>query len=178
MEIFWDDVEALSEDIFAGKPILFSAPDLAYDAFNRFIKKPFGERVTLFTKAVNKIELAPNAIPTGPTGQTGMNPGSPSYISQVDLENLFSRKNGQPGCLSGITFAVHGKLRNYANRYAIESKILGLGGSISKSVDFSTKILVASSLNNCTKIRDAIKFGVPIITENQFIHHFCGGRAY
>ncbi len=158
-----------------GKSIISGSLGYDFRVWTLTLKKNFGDYIS-FLALQNEIELIPN-LP-GPTGQTGTNPGTPSYVSQVDLASLFTKKNGQPGCLFGITFAVHGKFLWYANRQAIESKIVSLGGSISKKVDRSTSVLVASSLNDCSKIRDAVKFGVPIITENQFVNHFCGGRIH
>ncbi len=146
LEVLWDDIEALSEDVFAGNPIVAYAPGLAYDAFNRFIQKPFGERITLFTEAVNKPAASVNS----------------GFTIGVKKQ------------LAGKTFVITGKLgRHWAQRADLEYLIQQNGGFVKERIGRDTDYLITNTPNSGTKKnKDADMHCVPKITEDEFYRMF------
>lgn len=75
--------------------------------------------------------------------------------------------------LSGKIFCITGSLEKYPNRSALAAEIEKHGGKVSGSVSKSTDFLICNDLSSkSSKVLNAIKFGVPIISEtdlNNFI---------
>ena len=71
---------------------------------------------------------------------------------------------------AGKTFVITGDLSRFANRRAAQDLIEKLGGKASGSVSSKTSFLINNDINSSSKKNKmAHDYGVPIITEDQFI---------
>lgn len=70
--------------------------------------------------------------------------------------------------LSGSSFAITGLLNNYS-RSELEEMIMSNGGSVVSSVTRNTTYLITNEESNSSKYRNAVKYGVKIISESEFI---------
>lgn len=83
-------------------------------------------------------------------------------ISQQAVDNPFS----------GKTLCVTGKL-NHFTRDSINEKIASLGAKAASSVSKKTDWLITNEASGSSKYKKAVEFGVPIITEAEFLE-MCG----
>ena len=83
-------------------------------------------------------------------------------ISQQAVDNPFS----------GKTLCVTGKL-NHFTRDSINEKITSLGAKAASSVSKKTDWLITNEASGSSKYKKAVEFGVPIITEAEFLE-MCG----
>ncbi|MDP2930570.1 MAG: NAD-dependent DNA ligase LigA [bacterium] len=83
----------------------------------------------------------------------------------VLIENYQLKKKNKK--ISGLTFVITGTLESLT-REGAKSKIREQGGQISESISRSTSFLIAGSLPG-SKLAEAKKLGVKIITEKEFL---------
>lgn len=69
---------------------------------------------------------------------------------------------------AGKTVVVTGKL-NHFNRDSINEKIASLGAKTSGSVSKKTDYLITNEASGSSKYKKAVEFGVPVITEDEFL---------
>lgn len=75
--------------------------------------------------------------------------------------------------LAGLSFVVTGSLNQYVNRDALKEEIEALGGKVTGSVTGKTTCLINNdSTSNSTKNKKARELGVPVLTEDEFIHQY------
>ena len=75
--------------------------------------------------------------------------------------------------LDGMTFVITGSLNCFANRDALKEKIESCGGKVSTSVSSKTTALINNDVESkSSKNQKAIKLGIPIITEENFIERY------
>lgn len=71
-----------------------------------------------------------------------------------------------------ITVCITGKLINYKSRDLLKSEIEARGGKVTSSVTAKTDYLIANKEEDTNKYNTALKLGIPIITESDFIAKF------
>lgn len=75
--------------------------------------------------------------------------------------------------LDGMTFVITGSLNCFVNRDALKEKIESCGGKVSTSVSSKTTALINNDVESkSSKNQKAIKLGIPIITEENFIERY------
>jgi DNA ligase (NAD+) len=70
---------------------------------------------------------------------------------------------------NGKTLCVTGKL-NHFTRDSINEKIASLGAKASGSVSTKTNYLITNEASGSSKYKKAQELGIPIITEDEFLH--------
>ena len=71
--------------------------------------------------------------------------------------------------LSGRTFVMTGRVKNFGNREELAQLIREAGGSIANRITADTTALITNTPDSGTKKnRDADAFGVPKVTEDDF----------
>ena len=81
-----------------------------------------------------------------------------------------SVRNDNADMFKGITFAVTGKLENYASRDLLKEEIELLGGKVAGSVSAKTTYLINNDVTSTSgKNKDAKKLGIRIISEAEYI---------
>lgn len=76
---------------------------------------------------------------------------------------------------SALTFCITGKLNHkeyWKNRDELKAKIESIGGKVTSSVSSKTSYLIANAKEDTSKYKNAEKYGVSIITEDEFISMF------
>lgn len=71
-----------------------------------------------------------------------------------------------------ITVCITGKLINYKSRDLLKGEIEARGGKVTSSVTAKTDYLIANKEEDTNKYNTALKLGIPIITEVDFINQF------
>ena len=71
--------------------------------------------------------------------------------------------------LSNKNFVITGSLNHYKNRDELVGVIETLGGKVSGSVSAKTSYLICNKISNSKKCKEAKKYNIPIITEEDFI---------
>ena len=71
-----------------------------------------------------------------------------------------------------VTVCITGKLINYKSRDLLKSEIEARGGKVTSSVTAKTDYLIANKEEDTNKYNTALKLGIPIITEIDFINQF------
>ena len=71
--------------------------------------------------------------------------------------------------LSNKNFVITGSLNHYKNRDELVGVIETLGGEVSGSVSAKTSYLICNKISNSKKCKEAKKYNIPIITEEDFI---------
>lgn len=71
-----------------------------------------------------------------------------------------------------VTVCITGKLINYKSRDLLKSEIEARGGKVTSSVTAKTDYLIANKEEDTNKYNTALKLGIPIITEVDFINQF------
>lgn len=71
-----------------------------------------------------------------------------------------------------VTVCITGKLINYKSRDLLKSEIEARGGKVTSSVTAKTNYLIANKEEDTNKYNTALKLGIPIITESDFIAKF------
>lgn len=75
--------------------------------------------------------------------------------------------------LTGKTIVITGKLNNFKNRTDLAKEIEKQGGKVSSAVSSKTDYLINNDINSTSsKNIAAKKFGIPILTEEEFIKNF------
>ena len=75
--------------------------------------------------------------------------------------------------LSGKVICITGSLHHFKNRDALREAIENKGGKVTTSVSKSTDYLINNDINSTSaKNTNAKKFGVPILTEDEFISNY------
>lgn len=75
--------------------------------------------------------------------------------------------------LKDLTFVITGNLENFKSRKELQSKIEQLGGKVSSSVSKKTSFLINNDkLSSSSKNKQALKFNIEIINEEDFINKF------
>ena len=79
----------------------------------------------------------------------------------------------QDSSLAGQTFVITGSLKTYKNRVALQKDIEAKGGKVGSSITSKTTYLINNDIDSMSsKNQKAKQFGVPIITEEEFIFNF------
>jgi DNA ligase (NAD+) len=71
-----------------------------------------------------------------------------------------------------VTVCITGKLINYKSRDLLKSEIEARGGKVTSSVTAKTDYLIANKEEDTNKYNTALKLGIPIITESDFVAKF------
>lgn len=80
--------------------------------------------------------------------------------------------------LSGLSFVVTGSLNNYASRSDLKEEIERLGGRVTGSVTGKTECLINNDLtSSSSKNKKAKELSVPILSEEDFIQKYLGGKS-
>ena len=88
-----------------------------------------------------------------------------NYITFIEQE--------QPQITTDLNVVITGKLTQYKNRSALQKDIEAIGGKVSSSVSSKTSYLINNDIDShSTKNIDAKRFGVSIISEQEFIEKF------
>ena len=74
--------------------------------------------------------------------------------------------------LKGMKITITGKLKQYKNRDLLKSDIEKFGGSVLQTVTKNTNILIANEKEETAKYKNAIKYNIPIMTEEEFIQQW------
>lgn len=73
--------------------------------------------------------------------------------------------------ITGKNFVVTGKVNHYSNRKALQAEIEGFGGKVSGSVSSKTDYLINNDKTSISgKNKDALKNGIPIISEEDYMN--------
>lgn len=96
---------------------------------------------------------------------------SDMYKELVSLMDFAQpEKTNGSNVLEGKVFVITGSLNIFSNRKALQAKIEELGGKAADSVSKKTTYLINNdSESSSSKNKNAKKFGVPIITEEEFL---------
>lgn len=79
--------------------------------------------------------------------------------------------------LDGKTFVITGKLTHYKNRDALKEEIEPRGGKVTSAISKSTSYLINNdSTSSSSKNISAQKYGISIITEDEFINQFINNK--
>ncbi len=94
-----------------------------------------------------------------------------SYVTEGSEGN----SSGTGGAdLSGLTFVITGDVHHFKNRRELQDTIERLGGKATSSVSKSTNYLINNDVNSSSnKNKNAKKYGIPIISEEEFLK-LCG----
>lgn len=104
-----------------------------------------------------------------------------SYFENEKNKNLFYRlidelefetetETAEGARLDGKTFVVTGSLKHFENRNQLKDLIESLGGKVTGSVTGKTSYLINNdSTSASSKNKTAVKLGIPIITEEEFL---------
>ena len=97
-----------------------------------------------------------------------------SDILQLANEFTFEKSNivldEIPKTLQGKTFVVTGSVNHYKNRDELKADIVAHGGTVVSSVSSKTSYLINNDINSTSsKNQKAKSFGIPIISEDQFL---------
>ena len=75
--------------------------------------------------------------------------------------------------MAGVTICVTGVVYIFPNRRSIKELVENLGGKLTGSVSGSTSYLVTNdTTSGSNKNKAAQQYGIPILTEEQFIDKF------
>jgi DNA ligase (NAD+) len=89
-------------------------------------------------------------------------------IDELDIETETETAEGER--LDGKTFVVTGSLKHFENRNQLKDLIESLGGKVTGSVTGKTSYLINNdSTSASSKNKTAVKLGIPIITEEEFL---------
>ncbi|MBO4838292.1 MAG: NAD-dependent DNA ligase LigA [Lachnospiraceae bacterium] len=89
------------------------------------------------------------------------------------LEMEKTEDSGTEQDLDGLTFVITGSLTHFPNRDALKTEIEKRGGKVSGSVSAKTTALINNdAASNSTKNKTAQKFGVPVLTEDEFLQKY------
>ena len=91
-------------------------------------------------------------------------------ISNQEKRMAYLAATGYNKLIKGGVFVLTGYMSK--TNYHLEDYIYDHMGSFSSVVTSSTSAVVAGSLIISTKVLDARKLGVPVLTENEFIERF------
>lgn len=92
-------------------------------------------------------------------------------IEQEEIEE-------EDGALSGMSFVVTGSLNHYASRNELKEVIEKKGGKVTGSVTSKTICLINNdSASASSKNKKAKELQVPILTEEQFMEQYLGGKS-
>lgn len=101
--------------------------------------------------------------------KTKFNPDT-EYDRLVGMMRFVEPENHHNNKLEGKTFVVTGNLEHYSNRKELQDEIEGLGGKVTGSVSKKTSYLINNDIeSSSSKNQNAKKYGVPIITEDDFL---------
>ena len=79
--------------------------------------------------------------------------------------------------LSGLSFVVTGSLNHYASRNELKEEIERLGGKVTGSVTSKTECLINNDVASASsKNKKAKELQVPILSEEEFIQKYVGGK--
>lgn len=106
-----------------------------------------------------------------------------SYFSDIENADMFERLIAELNiiqeqvstntAMNGVTICVTGDVDIFPNRRAIKDLVENLGGKLTSSVSRSTTYLVTNDTSSGSrKNKDAEKYGIPILTEKEFIDKF------
>lgn len=88
-------------------------------------------------------------------------------LQEVHLEKEEENEDTQ---VAGKTFVITGSVAHFPNRSALRDLIVSLGGKVSGSVSSKTDYLINNDKESqSTKNKTAMKLGVPIISEDDFL---------
>ena len=108
-------------------------------------------------------------------------PGNKSMLDdllkEIRLEKPGSAGGEGEGSLSGNsifegkTFVITGSVSHYQSRRQLKEEIERLGGKVAGSVSSKTSFLINNdALSGSSKNRAARELGIPVITEQQYLH--------
>ena len=96
-----------------------------------------------------------------------------SMIIELSKEMVFKAmpKINRNSPISGLTFCITGDVYQFKNRKELQVLIESLGAKASSSVSAKTNYLINNDItSNSNKNQTAKKLGIPIISENDFLH--------
>lgn len=96
-----------------------------------------------------------------------------AFVDLVNELNIEKPEEKLNSSMSGVTICVTGSVYIFNNRREIEDLIVKLGGKLTKSVSRSTSYLVTNDTGTGSrKNKAAAEYGIPILTEQEFIDKF------
>lgn len=97
-------------------------------------------------------------------------------LKEVELEE--ETVSAEEETLSGMSFVVTGSLVHYASRNELKEVIEKKGGKVTGSVTSKTVCLINNDISSASsKNKKAKELGIPIVTEDQFIENYLGGKV-
>ena len=105
-----------------------------------------------------------------------------AYFADEEHRNLFRRLldevvipqeevRADAQKLAGINFVITGSVEHFANRAEVKEEIEKRGGKVTGSVTSKTNYLINNDVNSTSsKNRKARELGIPILSEDDFIH--------
>lgn len=92
-------------------------------------------------------------------------------VSYLNVEQADQKPTGR--MCEGLTFVITGDVHHYRNRAELKTYIESQGGKVTGSVSGSTSFLINNDVNSTSdKNRKARQFGIPVISEDEFIARF------
>ncbi len=108
-----------------------------------------------------------------------------SEKNRADMELLIKELSIEPAqdadeaaqILKGLVFVVTGSLNHFENRNELKEKIESLGGKVTGSVTGKTTCLINNdNTSGSSKNKKAKELGVAVVTEDEFIEQYLGGK--
>ena len=88
------------------------------------------------------------------------------HVQDEFVEEKVDVKKG----LQGLTFVITGSVKHYKNRNELKEEIESLGGKVAGSVSKNTSYLINNDIySNSSKNKTAIKYGVKILSEEDYM---------
>lgn len=95
------------------------------------------------------------------------------FIDLVGEVNLIEEEISTNGEMAGVTVCVTGDVYEFSSRRVIKDVVENLGGKLTGSVSKSTSYLVTNdTTSGSNKNKAAQQYGIPILTEHEFIEKF------
>lgn len=94
-----------------------------------------------------------------------------ALYGELEIEKREIQAEG--GSLAGMSFVITGSLTQFENREAMKEAIEAKGGKVTGSVTKKTKCLINNDITSgSSKNKKAKEFGIPIVTEVDFISQY------
>lgn len=95
------------------------------------------------------------------------------FVRLIKEVNIIKEEISTNTSMHGVTICVTGDVYIFPNRRVVKEMVENLGGKLTSAVSRSTSYLVTNDTSSDSKKnKDAKKYGIPILTEKEFIDKF------